>query len=533
MNSSSTAATAPALPQRLQQLQQAFAQGRLDEVQRGSAALAASQASAAELLAASQVYQQLGDFDAMLACADRASRLAPGDVNAASRVVECQIYRGRIDLARERLAAMEAAAQQDARLLQHIATLWLHAASHAEAQRCYERAAQLQPDEPGTLYNLATSLITMGDIARAEALYARMIALRPDDFDAYQNRATLRVWSADNNHVDELQRALARLGADHPGRVALGYALAKELEDLQDWDASFAALADAARVRRARLAYRVESDEDAMAAIAAAFDARTLARRAPAPPAGSTEPSLFVMGLPRSGTTLVERILDSHPLVGSIGESNAFAFALMRLAAGPGGKLAMVERSAHLDAAALGEAYRGALRSHGLPADRRLILNKTPSNYLYLGLIHQALPQAKVVHLTRHPMDSCYAMFKTLFRMGYPFSYSLEDLGRYYVAYHRLMQHWRREIPQSLHELAYEELVAEQESKSRALLDYCGLPWDQACLDFHRNAAPATSASATQVRRPIYKSSVQLWRRYERQLAPLREHLENHGIACD
>lgn len=521
------------LTQQLHTLQLAFQQGQLEQVQRGGAELAKPQASAAELLAASQVFQQLGDFDAMLVCAERASALAPVDLNAASRVVECQIYRGRIDLAREHLAAMEAAAQQDARLLQHIATLWLHAARHADAQRCYERAAQLQPDEPGTLYNLATSLITIGDIARAEALYARVIALRPDDFDAYQNRATLRVWTADNNHVGELQRALARLGADDPGRVALGYALAKELEDLQDWDASFAALSDAARVRRARLAYRVESDEDAMAAITAAFDANALARRAPFAPPDVTEPALFVMGLPRSGTTLVERILDSHPLVGSIGESNAFAFALMRLAAGPGGKLAMIERSAHLDSASLGEAYRGALRSHGLGLDKRLILNKTPSNYLYLGLIHQALPQAKVVHLKRHPMDSCYAMFKNLFRMGYPFSYSLEDLGRYYVAYHRLMQHWRQQIPQSFHELAYEDLVAEQESRSRALLDYCGLPWDEACLHFHRNAAPATSASATQVRRPIYKSSVQLWRRYEHQLAPLREHLENHGIACD
>lgn len=527
-------ADAQALSERLRQLLQAFLQGRLDEVQRGAAALAAGRSSAAELLAASQIHQQLGDFDAMLACAERACRLSPGDLEAATRVVECQIYRGRIDLARERLAAMEALAQQDPRLLQHTATLYLHAAAHAEARRCYERAAQLQPQDPGTLYNLATSLITHGDIERAEALYASVIALRPDDHDAYQNRATLRVWTEDRNHVGELRHALARLAPDHPGRVALGYALAKELEDLQQWDESFAALSDAARVRRSRLAYRVESDEDAMAAIAAAFHRDVLARRAPALPEGEAEPSLFVMGLPRSGTTLVERILDSHPRVGSIGESNAFAFALMQLAAGPGGKLAMIERSASaLDPAALGAAYRAALRSHGLPIDKALILNKTPGNYLYLGLIHRALPQAKVVHLRRHPLDSCYAMFKTLFRMGYPFSYSLDDLGRYYVAYHRLMQHWRREIGASFHEVAYEDLVREQEPGTRALLDHCGLPWAEQCLHFHRHRAPATSASATQVRRPIYASSVQLWRRYERQLAPLREHLERHGIGCD
>ena len=488
----------------------------------------AAQSSVAELLAASQAFQQSGDFVAMLACAESAAHRAPHDINAASRVVECQIYCGRIDLARKRLAQLELQSKHDAQRLQQAATLYLHSASPADAHRCYERCAQLRPDDSGVLYNLASSCIAMGELDRAEALYDRVIALQPGDFDAYQNRATLRVWTTENNHVDQLEQALARLPAEHPGRVALGYALAKELEDLHEWTSSFSVLAAAAQARRARMAYRVEGDEQAMAAIATAFCRSALTRRAALV---AHEPSLFVMGLPRSGTTLVERILDSHSQVGSLGEINSFAFALMGLAAGPGGKLHMIERSAQLNLPRLGEQYRSALRSYGQPGTH--LLNKTPSNYLYLGLIHQALPGAHVVHLKRHPLDSCYAMFKTLFRMGYPFSYSLEDLGRYYLAYHRLMEHWRREIPASFHELAYEDLVAEQERKSRAMLAYCGLPWEDACLEFHRNAAPATSASATQVRRPIYKSSVQLWRRYENQLAPLRDFLQSHGIDCD
>lgn len=523
--------TEPELSRRVQQAQQAYASGHLEEVRRVCAEWAGQDASSAELLAASQLFQQLGDFDAMRDCAERASRHAPNDARIESRVVECHIYSGRIDVARQRLASMEICAQSDPWQLQHVATLYLHAGAHLEAQRCYERAATLLPRDPAAQYNLATSLITTGELDRAEALYARVIEMKPDEFDAYQNRSTLRVWTGDNNHVDELRRALARLPGDHPGRVALGYALAKELEDLQEWDASFAALDAAASARRSGLAYRVESDEGAMSAIAKAFAGSALQRHAELT---GSQPSLFVMGLPRSGTTLVERILDSHPLVGSIGESNAFAFALMQHAAGPGGKIAMVERSASsIDPNRLGAGYVGAIRSYGLPDDKKLILNKTPSNYLYLGLIHQALPGAKVVHLRRHPLDSCYAMFKTLFRMGYPFSYSLSDLGRYFVAYYRLMEHWQREIPSSYMELAYEDLVAEQEARTQELLDYCGLPWDERCLQFHRNTAPATSASATQVRRPIYKSSVQLWRRYERQLAPLREYLEANGISCD
>lgn len=523
--------TEPELSLRVQQAQLAFAGGHLDEVRRVCAELAGGEASPEGLAAASHLFQQLGNFAAMCACAERASDQAPNDASMESRVVECHIYSGRIDLARQRLASMEARARSDPWQLQQVATLYLHAGAHKEAQRCYERAAALLPRDPGAQYNLATSLITTGDLDRAEALYARAIELKPDEFDAYQNRSTLRVWTTENNHIDELRRVMNRLPGDHPGRVALGYALAKELEDLQDWEASFAALESAAHIRRGGLAYRVESDEAAMSAIADAFAGSVLRRRAELT---GSQPSLFVMGLPRSGTTLVERILDSHPLVGSIGESNAFAFALMQHAAGPGGKIAMVERSASaVDPNRLGASYVGAIRSYGLPEENKLILNKTPSNYLYLGLIHQALPGAKVIHLRRNPMDSCYAMFKTLFRMGYPFSYSLSDLGRYFVAYCRLMERWKSEIPSSYLDLAYEDLVVDPEPRAQEILDYCGLPWDERCLQFHRNTAPATSASATQVRRPIYRTSVQLWRRYERQLAPLRDHLEAQGISCD
>ncbi|MBT9458146.1 MAG: sulfotransferase [Burkholderiaceae bacterium] len=511
----------------LKEIQAQLQQGRSDEARRLCEPLALSD-SAAQQLAASQVFQQLGDFDAMLAAAERAVQLAPGDITAQTRVVESHIYRGRIDAACARLAAMEQAAQQDGRLLQHVASLYLHCARHDDAHRCYERAHTRQPDDPATLYNLASSCVAMGETARAEALYTRVITLRPGDHDAYQNRSTLRTWKADNHHLDELNATLARLPADHPGRVPLGYALAKEYEDLKEHERAFEALATAAQHRRSRLAYRVEHDVAAMRRIAEVFNADLLRRRAlPV----ETEPSLFVLGLPRSGTTLVDRILSSHSQVKSLGEINAFAFALMQLASGPGGKLEMIDRSASLDFARLGGLYRTALESHGPAAP--LLLNKTPANFLYLGLIHLALPGAKVVHLRRHPLDSCFAMFKTLFRMGYPFSYSLADLGHYYLAYHRLMQHWRDTVPDSFHDVDYEQLVEQQEAVSRALLRHCGLPWEAACLDFHQNATPAATASASQVRQPLYRSSVQRWRLYERQLAPLAEFLQANGIDCD
>ena len=154
-----------------------------------------------------------------------------------------------------------------------------------------------------------------------------------------------------------------------------------------------------------------------------------------------------------------------------------------------------------------------------------------PLNYLYCGIIRRALPNARIVHLTRHPLAVCYAMFKTLFDEGYPFSYDLEEIGRYYLSYRKLMDHWHATLPGAIHDLNYEQLIADPAGETRRLLEFCGLPWEDACLDFHRNPAPSTTASATQVRQPIYDSSVAQWRHYAAHLEGLRSQLVAAGIA--
>lgn len=479
------------------------------------------------LLGVSRVHQALGEFGPMLETARKAFGQVPSAPDALARMVECLIYCGEIGLARVELNAAEARAQGDPIALQHVASLYLHCAAHTDAHRCYVAASRYLPSDPALLYNLASSSIAMGDAERAEALYEQVIALRPDDFGAYQNRASLRTWTEQRNHVDQMRSVIAALPQGHPGRVPLGYALGKELEDLGEFQAAYSSIADAASQRRSRLAYQVESDVHAMAHLQMVFAPAVLNRRAPAAP---LEPSCFVMGLPRSGTTLVDRILSSHSEVASLGEIEALVFSLMRQAAGLGGKVAMIERAAKIDTEQLGANYRYALAGYG--ASSKHLINKTPNNYLYLGLIHMALPGARVVHLCRHPLDSCFAMFKTLFMAGYPFSYCLDDLGRYYLAYHRLMMHWREHIPDSFVELRYEDLVADQAGTTRNLLAAWGLPWEDACLAFHRNSSPSATASASQVRKPIYASSVQRWRAYRRQLAPLAAYLERNGIDC-
>ena len=484
-------------------------------------------------LTLSQVYQRLGHFHAMLDTARIAVALDPSHVAAQMRLVESFLYCCEVNQALNCLETLEETSLDDPRLLQDIAHMYLQCAGHAQARRCYERAVQLQADHPQYLYNLAASCVTFGEIERAENLFNRVIELDANDAGAYLNRSMLKTWTNDNHHVNELRLALQRLPDGDALEVPLCFALAKEYEDLGESAKSFESLQRGASRRRSKLAYKVENDVAAMAQIQMKFNT-DLFRQRPSRQvlnhAQKGEPAYFVLGLPRTGTTLVDRIVSSHSQVDSLGEINDFAFALMQLASGPGGKLDMIERSTHIDFMRLGEIYRHGILGYGPTAPH--LINKMPVNFLYIGLIHLALPDAKIIHLRRHPLDACYAMYKTLFRMGYPFSYSLDDVGHYYLAYHRLMQHWRDVIPGSFLDIDYEELVADQEGVSRRMLDYCGLSWESNCLNFHKNATPSATASAAQVRSPVYRSSVQRWRQYETELAPLADFLTQHGIDC-
>lgn len=461
-----------------------------------------------------------------LALAEQASALAPHD--PAARML-------RIDLLHEQgaqaacLDALQAlAAEADAhppRLLQDLAQRYAMLGRHVEAEACHARALRMRKDDPRFIYNHATSLIALGRLAEAEAALDRVIALVPGDSDAWYNRATLRKQTAANNHIAALETRLAALAPASPARVALGYALAKECEDLGEHARAFAALKQAADLRRSLLRYRVEDDLDTLRLIEQAFDADFFQRLHHG---HDDDRPVFIVGLPRSGTTLVDRILGSHSAIGSRGETSDLVMALVKGAGKTGSKAELVRRSTTLDFAALGQRYCAQL---GEGADRRLI-DKTPVNFLYLGLIAAALPNARIIHLRRNPMDACYAMYKTLFRMAYPFSYDLQDLARYWIGYDRLMAHWRRVLPATqLLEVDYEALVADQENVSRRLVEFTGLPWQDACLAFERNPEPSLTASAAQVRQPIYRSSVALWRRYQHELAPLKTTLEAAGVA--
>jgi len=465
-------------------------------------------------------------------------------------------------------AAAEQRAPADGAVRDAAATLYTHANDHARALKSYDAALARDPDNAQFYYNRASVRRFVGDLQGAEQDYDRAIALRPTDYEAYKHRSDLRTQTAQCNHVAQLRSLLAPPTAAEPtavpatavpatagtaraaasslgwrGEVQLRYALAKEYEDLGEYSRSFEMLEAAARLQRQHMRYDLATD---LATVQWIIDAYPRGPQTPEPRAGdapaatgtessaNAEAPIFVLGLPRSGTTLVERILSSHSELVAAGELHCFALAMaaaVRQQAGSArlSRQEMVALSARVDFAALGHDY---LRRARLEADvSGRFIDKMPLNYLYCGLIRRALPNAKIVHVARHPMAVCYAMYKALFKDAYPFSYDLDEIARYYLGYRQLMAHWDASMPGAVYTLSYEALIADQPGETRKLLEFCGLDWQEACLRFHENPAASATASAAQVRRPLYASAVAQWRHYAPQLAGLRARLAAAGVA--
>jgi tetratricopeptide (TPR) repeat protein len=477
---------------------------------------------------------QVKDWPKALALFERLVATQPGFPVLHINRAQCLMAMGRRDEACAAAALAESQAPADALMADAAGSIYSFSGDQTRALAAYERAVALAPDNPQLIFNRATVRRFVGQLDGAESDYDRVIALRPDDFEAYKNRSDLRTQTEDRNHLDELERASAGKFPDWRGEVQIRYSLAKEYEDVGRYPQSFDNLSLGARQRRAHMNYDVANDVATVDWIIGAYPAAAGAGTVPVRAVPVRVVPIFIIGLPRSGTTLVDRILGSHSEIESAGELNDFALAMVdavrRENAGTSlSRQELVERSAKLDFAALGREY--LRRAGAVVPNAQRYTDKMPLNYLYCGLIHRALPGAKIVHVTRHPMASCYAMYKTLFKDGYPFSYDLGDLARYYLAYRRLMDHWSAVMPGAIHELSYEALVADQAGETRRLLQFCGLGWQEACLDFHRNTAATTTASASQIRRPLYDSSVSQWRHYSSQLAPLHAQLTAAGIA--
>jgi hypothetical protein len=403
---------------------------------------------------------------------------------------------------------------------------------HARALTLYDRALAHAPRNLLLLVKRAVEHRYLGHLELAARDYEAVLAIEPLVPKALKEITELRRQTPEQNWIAPMERALALLppGSTHASMVHFG--LAKSYEDLGNHSASWHHVSAANRIERSLIKdYHVGSDTALMEGMRAAFAAVETVL-----PDTTGHRPIFVVGLPRTGTTLVERILSNHPSVHSGGELAAMPDSIGQLAA-------RVEhapeydartyagRLAALDPARLAQEYLAQTRSYS--RDPLRLLDKQLTNFLYCPLILRAFPNARIVHLTRHPLAACYAIFRTRFNDTYPFAYDLGELAEFIVGYRTVMAHWHRVLPGRILDISYENVVTRLESETRRLLEYVDLPFDPACLEFHRNPAPVMTASAVQVRQPLYDSSVHKWRHHEAGLAPVRARLEAAGIPVE
>jgi len=394
---------------------------------------------------------------------------------------------------------------------------------YQEALAAYRRALDISAFHPAAWVGMGHLLKTLGRTEEGIEAYRRAIEQRPNFGEVYWSLANLKTFRFSAGEIADIERRLAEEPLDEDARVHFLFTLGKAREDQGEYARAFGAYAEACALQRPRVAYDPVETEVINERIRNVFSADFLARNAGL---GCMDPApIFVVGLPRSGSTLIEQILASHSQVEGTAELPDVGRVIAALSARHPGE-AYPEAARRLEASGwreLGESYLERTRRHrgGLP----FFTDKNPNNFPSVGLIHLMLPNAKIIDARRHPLDSCFGSFKQHFAHGQAFSYDLVEIGEYFLEYRRMMRHWQAVLPGRVLELRYEDLVRDQEGQTRRLLAHCGLPWEDACLRFHETERPVRTASSEQVRLPIYSSSVNHWRHFRAELAPLIEVL--------
>ncbi len=455
----------------------------------------------------------------------RASALAPANGRYLAYHAQALTVLGQHIQARQVTDKAAVLPQRDAYIADTIGVVYSRTGFHEKAVPFFETAVKLDARPANFHYNLAASQQFLGNFEAARVAYRETIDRDPQHHRAWSSLIGLERQTQDSHHLDALTALFEKHASHMDAALHFGHAIAKTLEDLGQYPQSLEWLHKAKTAKRASLGAKARRYDDLFAA-------------AKQPPVPSSEGQngiadaapIFIFGLPRTGTTLVDRIVSSHPDVTAAGELNVFA-GLVKEAVQSSSNMVLdadtLIRAAGEPLAGIGRDYlnqtkelaRGALR----------MTDKMPLNFFYAGLIHRALPQARLIALRRGAMDSCLSNYRQLFTVQYSYynyTFDLGDTARFYQSFDDLMRHWRTHLPADrFMEVRYEDIVNDQENQTRKLLDFCDLSWDPACLRFHENTAPVSTASSVQVRQPLYRGSIGRWKKYGQALDGLKKAL--------
>ena len=402
-----------------------------------------------------------------------------------------------------------------------------------EAIKSYAKAIQLKPDYGEAHNNLGVVFQESGKLDKASEHYRKALLANPDLVEVYGHISSIKKYSEADTDVCAMEKIFNSKDSDDRQKMFIGFALGKVFEDLKQYKKSFECIKKANHLHRSSYNYSKSDRVPSFNMIKKIFSKEFFAVQEELQQESSenSDPRpIFILGMLRSGTTLVEQIIASHPYVFGAGELYTLVEVVNSLSRQKniGEFPECISALNQDDFKRLGSTYLkkiAAFRSK----DEIYITDKMPHNFLNIGLIKIILPRAKVVHCKRDPMDTCFSIFKKFFtaKNSHPYAYEMTELGHYYNLYADLMKHWSKLLPGYVYDIEYEKLVMDQEEQTRKLLSYCGLPWDDACIAFHKTRRRVSTASFVQVRQPIYKDSVELWKQHAKQLEPLRRAI--HG----
>jgi len=391
-----------------------------------------------------------------------------------------------------------------------------------EAVSCYDRSLELNPEQENAWVNKGRTLQHMGYTEKAAKCFRQAIEVNPQSGKAWENLTFTGKYQKDDPEVEQMRNALEKIDPRSKAANSLHFALGKARWEQGYKDSSMAHYMAGNSIARSQANYDVSTDERLFVNIAKNLDNHQI-KRLSSTGTGEHRP-IFILGMPRSGTTLIEQILASHPRVMAGGERYDLENVVKNVRFPQNEQIAFpnwVKVLATSDTKKLGQAYLSKLPAASEEGIDR-ITDKMPGNFRFLGLIHLILPNAAIIHVHRSPADNCLSCYLHNFTNGHAYTFNQTELGRYYRAYYQLMQHWRDTLPQnSFLDVRYEDVVASSEEQIARLLDYCGLEWDDACLKFFETERPVKTASMEQVRQPIYNRAVERWREYTPYLGPL------------